>query len=175
MNIETEIKRALLQLVGLQLGTIRRVADMSVWHFGTMRPAPESSLPFFRDKPRGTVGEFALHIQCPWRPETNDGIVTGRSDLWEPVVPLEDSLVNDWNYERDGNLQDARIKDFLAGSSGIVAEYVELQLHGSFTIVFSSGHRLVVFSSGAKGEAWRLFRPATDQLHFVISGGRIEE
>ena len=33
----------------------------------------------------GTRGEFALHVQCPWRIEGPEGVVTGRSDLWEPA------------------------------------------------------------------------------------------
>ncbi len=55
---------------------------MRVLHFGRIRKIE-----------KGTVSEYALHIQCPWRIEGPEGIVTGRSDLWEPA---EDSPDIDW-------------------------------------------------------------------------------
>jgi hypothetical protein len=60
-------------LIGLQLTIARRGADMRGFHFGPIRVVEG-----------GTVGDYALHVQCPWRIEGSQGIVTGRSDLWEP-------------------------------------------------------------------------------------------
>jgi hypothetical protein len=60
---------ALSQIIGLPLTAARRAADMRTFQFGTLRPVD-----------RGSVGDFALHVQCPWRIEGPDGIVTGRSD-----------------------------------------------------------------------------------------------
>src|ERR1043166_8085691 len=89
---------ALSQIIGLPLTAARRAADMRTFQFGTLRPVD-----------RGSVGEFTLHVQCPWRVEGPGGIVTGRLDLWEPVegnVPFD----KNWDYEESPNLQDARIE-----------------------------------------------------------------
>jgi hypothetical protein len=33
----------------------------------------------------------------------------------------------------------------------------------------------VLFPAGTRGEDWRVFRPDTDDSHFVVAGGRIEQ
>lgn len=76
-----EILRTITELIGLKLAIARRAADLCVLHFGTMRLTPESIIPSTKDKPRGMVGDFALHIQCSWRIESDAEIVTGHSDL----------------------------------------------------------------------------------------------
>src|SRR5262252_4212631 len=91
---------ALSQLVGLPLTAARRAADMRVFQFGTLRPVN-----------RGSVGDFALHVQCSWRIEGPDGIVTGRLDLWEPLdvnAPFDET--------KSPNLQDARLEQWLANN-----------------------------------------------------------
>jgi hypothetical protein len=45
-------------LIGLRLAIVRRAADMLVVHFGDIRPHPSGE---------GTIGDYALHVQCPWR------------------------------------------------------------------------------------------------------------
>lgn len=68
-----QVVTALSQIIGLPLTAARRAADMRTFQFGTLREVE-----------RGSVGDFALHVQCPWRIEGPAGIVTGRLDLWEP-------------------------------------------------------------------------------------------
>ena len=83
-----QVVATLSQIIGLPLTAARRAADMRTFQFGTLRPVE-----------RGSVGDFALHVQCPWRIEGPDGIVTGRLDLWEPVeenAPFDE----DWDYEK---------------------------------------------------------------------------
>jgi hypothetical protein len=80
-----QVITALSQLIGLPLTAARRAADMRTFQFGKLRAVD-----------RGSVGDFALHVQCPWRIEGPGGIVTGRLDLWEPVeenAPFDD----DWD------------------------------------------------------------------------------
>ena len=73
-ELDEQVLTHLRLLVGLKLSVARRAADLRNFQFGPMR-AVEG----------GTLGEWALHVQCPWRIEGPDGnIVTGRSDLWEP-------------------------------------------------------------------------------------------
>ena len=154
---------ALSQIVGLPLTAARRAADMRTFQFGTLRPVD-----------RGLVGDFALHVQCPWRIEGPDGIVTGRLDLWEPV---EDNTTFDenWSYERSPNLQDARMERWLADNDGFLGVTgVDADELGGAVISFDRGFVLRIFPAGTRGEDWRLFRPRTDTAPLVIRGGRVE-
>jgi hypothetical protein len=169
-----KIRQALTELIGLTLAVARRAADMRVIHFGTMRPASKSDIPSQKNKPRGSLGGFALHIQCPWRIESDNEILTGRSDLWEPHEHHEGFTYDEWDYEKDGNLQDHLIDQFVSKSDNRTVEGVSVQSNGAFTLVFSCGYRLAVFPSGTVGEDWRLVRPSSDEPHLVVSGGSIE-
>jgi hypothetical protein len=62
-----------------------------------------------------TVGEYALHVQCPWRIEGPQGIVTGRLDLWETAEDSPDIDWDTWDFEENENLQDKRIGEWLEG------------------------------------------------------------
>src|SRR5262245_59963851 len=98
------IPESVVALKGLQLSIARRAADMRVFHFGRVA---------ITDK--GSVGEFALHIQCPWRIEGPAGIVTGRSDLWQPVAANVDIDLDTWDYDADGNVQDEQLGALIGG------------------------------------------------------------
>ncbi len=169
-----ELRLALTPLIRQKLSVARRAADMRVLHFGTLRPAPKSDIPLLKNKPRGSIGDFVLHIQCPWRIETEDSILTGRSDLWEPCERPDGFSYADWDYERDGNLQDQLLDHFFLNNDKPVVESVSIQSNCAFTLAISGGYRLVVFPSGSIGEDWRLFRPGTEEPHLVVSGGAIE-
>jgi hypothetical protein len=158
-----QVTKALAQIVGLPLTALRRAADMRTIQFGRLRAVE-----------RGSVGDFALHIQCPWRIEGLQGIVTGRTDLWHPV---EDNAPFDemWDYEKSPNLQDARLEAWLAqDGSELVVTTVDADECGGAIIGLIKGYVLRLFPAGTRGEDWRLFRPATSLPHFVVSGGKVE-
>jgi hypothetical protein len=87
------ITQSLEQLVGLPLSIARDAAAMKNFQFGGIRPHPSG---------KGTVGQYALHLQCPWRIIATDGIVTGSSDYYEPAEV--DGEVNRKDVEA-GNLR----------------------------------------------------------------------
>ncbi len=147
------------------MSAVRRAADMLVLHFGPMTYRDDSS-----------VGELALHIQCPWRIENAGSIITGRSDLWEPIHRTDEFSYDTWDYHRDGNLQDELINQLLDRPDEFRVQSIDVHRNGSFSIDLSDDYRLVVFPSGSVGEDWRLFRPgsAEEKDHLVISGGVIE-
>lgn len=166
------IIRHLRPLVGLKLTLARRAADLRNFGFGAVRA--------YRG---GTVGQYALHVQCPWRIETDGAIVTGRDDLWEPAAVEPTVESHAWDYESGGNLQDDRIATLMGGFDSVtksainrgddlVVETIEADDCGGVTIGLSGGYRLVLFPSGTRGEDWRLFCPGTVDSHFVIAGGR---
>jgi hypothetical protein len=169
-----QVLRFLTPLTGLQLSVARRAADMRVFHFGRVRVTEG-----------GSVGDFALHIQCPWRINRRDEILTGRSDLWQPVDADGDVDWDNWDYDTDGNLQDHKLATLLAGYDSrtrssvnttdlLMVEGIDADDHGGVTISLSGGYQLVIFPSGSTGEDWRLLGSAGDK-HFVVVGGSVEE
>jgi hypothetical protein len=154
---------ALSQLVGLPLTAARRAVDLRTFQFGALRPVE-----------RGSAGEFALHVQCPWRVEGPDGLVTGRLDLWEQVedhAPFDEN----WDYVKSPNLQDARLESwFTHHALSLVVESVDADEFGGAAIHFGQGYVLRLFPAGTRGEDWRLFRPKCAESHFVVTGGKAE-
>ena len=66
-------------LIGLRLSIVRRAADMLVLHFGTIRPHPSGE---------GTVADYALHVQCPWRMDSQAQVIASREancDAWRRI------------------------------------------------------------------------------------------
>lgn len=175
-STEERVQQALRKLVGLELTATARWPDLRGFHFGELRP--------YRGR---TVGEFALHVQCVWRVEGPGGMLTGWYDLWEPALDLRGDDLECWDHERDGNLQDRRIAEWLghraphpevcreAGSRPVVLA-ARATTCGGAEIDFSDGCRLTLFPAGSVGEDWRLFRPGDGDKevpHFVVAGGRV--
>jgi hypothetical protein len=127
-----------------------------------------------------------LHIQCPWRLEGPDGIVTGSSDFY--CVAKTGDLIDFDNekYEEYGeNLQDEKMKELMKNCDPgthacinatdlLVVDSVDGDSFGGGMIGLSGGYRLVLFPSGSIGEDWRFFASESDEEYFVISGSKIE-
>jgi hypothetical protein len=165
--IPSSIRKALIAhlapLIGLPITAGRRAADMRILQFGALRPVDG-----------GSVGDFALHIQCPWRIEGPEGIVTGRADLWEPVEQGPDFDLNKWDYDRSPNLQDCRFQEWLERNGpALIVKSVEADNYGGAAVVFENGFVLRLFPAGTQGEDWRLFAPQSGAPHFVVIGGQI--
>ena len=163
---ESTSRNGLEVLVGLRLSIIRRAADMLVLHFGTVRPHPSGE---------GTVGNQALHVQCPWRLDGPIGIVTGRDDLWVYAGPGEQPP--GWSYEDGLSLQDQKFADLFARDqstrswvnesdrfSVVAATRTE---RGDVTIELANGYAIRLFPAGCRSEAWRLFAPGSNR-HLVF-------
>ncbi|MHB0998325.1 MAG: hypothetical protein ACYC27_03685 [Armatimonadota bacterium] len=172
-NTVDEITTHLTPLIGLKLSIARRAANMRVLHFGDIRPVENE-----------TVGEYALHIQCPWRIEGPKGIITGSSDLWKPVSD-EGIDYDTWDYDTSENVQDRQIGillgEYVSTRSSIntgdklIVESVDADVYGGSVISLSGGYRIVMFPAGTRSEDWRIFVPKTDDPHFVVVGGKVEE
>jgi hypothetical protein len=186
---KTEVKKHLDQLVGLPLCITRRAADLLVLHFGTIREVESRNLRGkLRKNPKATVGDFSLHIQCPWRIENSEGIITGRGDLYRSADTgeyFDKELDDDSFYEHGKNFQDKRMGELLQGIEPITGSYMnvtdfliveatEADNFGEATIYLSGGYRLRIFPSSSKGEHWRLFQASTEEKHFVVEGSAVE-
>jgi hypothetical protein len=161
---------ALSRLIGLPLTGSHRAADMRIFQFGKLRSAVSKSP---KRKPR-LVGDWALHIQCPWRIDRPEGIITGRMDLW--LSPDGEYLPDDLPHGDElPNLQDVQVQTWLEqNASSLIVKSVDADQHGGGSVEFVDGSAIRFFPAGKHGEDWRLFRPGSDEHHFVITGGAVE-
>ena len=172
----SRIQNALTPLVGLRVHSIRRAADLLMVHFGEFRQTPDK-------KPAvGTPAEWALHVQCPWRLEGPEGVVTGRMDLWEcPEVGTDYDPFSPDYLDRPNLLDkmiaallsrtDQSIEGRLHPTTDMVVEAVQADAFGGATITLSGGFRFVLFPAGSVGEEWRIFRTGPSSSHFVVRSG----
>jgi hypothetical protein len=137
------VSEALAQLVGLPLWSVGR-AGIVWFQFGHRQVVPT------RRGGMKEVGEFALHLGCPWR-------LVGRAaellayDESEPEVLAA------------------------AASPPLVCCGARAGKDGAFEMEFAGGERLQVEPGEADCvEYWRLFRPASGQRHFVVGPAGID-
>ena len=165
----TDLEDCLQVLVGLPLSIARKAAGMTIFHFGAVRPHPSG---------KGTVGAYALHIQCPWRLIANDAVLTGTADSF--VGPSEGLEIDDADV-RSGNLQAVRIGSLLQGYDEVTRSFVNTtgqlvvtdahaDAFGGADLALSGGYRLQIFPDGSRGEDWRFME--LQGRHVVIEGGR---
>jgi hypothetical protein len=151
------VESRLSALIGLRLLGIGRAADLATFTFGTSEADPR---PWY------------LHVQCAWRLEGPEGIITGRADLWLPENSEDPSWLQDgWSYDRNRNLRDARLERFHQETDSRPETRHLTALrgddHGGFELDLSGGFRVTAFPQSSRGEHWRLFR-REDEDHFVV-------
>jgi hypothetical protein len=156
-------------LMNLRLSIVRRAADMLVVHFGEIRPHSSGE---------GTVGDYALHVQCPWRFDGPGGAITGRDDLWEYAGPGE--RPGNWSYEDGSSLQDERLSHFFTRDERTCSwvnmrdRFRVIGAHqserGEVTVNFAGGYALLIFPASHKHEARRLFAPGKNADHVIFPG-----
>jgi hypothetical protein len=180
-----QIAKAFAPVYGMKLSIARNAGSMKNFQFGNIVAHPSS---------KGTIGQYALHIQCPWRVvvaqcawrvPTKNLIVAGSGDWWEPAERSENFDWDDWNHNRQTpSLQqkalaelfqeyDEATKSWINISDQLVVQQVESDDYGGLNIHLSGGYRLQAFPDGASGEHWRLFEPSTEAPHLVMCDGRL--
>jgi hypothetical protein len=178
---EVKIKQQLSLLIGLPVCIARHAGNMLGLHFGSIKSV--SSIRNGKEF-KGTAGDFALHVQCVWRIENSTSIITASADLYYSAETGKffDYLPNgNIKNENKENLQDKKLGDLLQGydpetrshtnaTKLLVVEAVEADKFGGASIFLSGGYRFVMFPTTSRDEYWRLFKPNTDEKHFVVSG-----
>jgi hypothetical protein len=167
------IESALAPLVGLSLWASARAADMQSFRF--VPPRAERSR---RPGEARLVGEAALHVQCSWRLQGPDGIVTASRDRFVPAGdPYEDPP--DWQWDAPGaNRCDERLSAWFAAhaSDPVEVEAVSADVVGGIRVALRGGFLLEIFPDDSlDAEHWRFLRPAADDPQFVVGGTGIEE
>ncbi len=165
--MNSEIRHAIAKLEGKALWRASRTLDMAKFDFGARRSRTDS------DGAAGEVGEFALHIQCPWRITRQGKVIVGSGDLYYPANHRYDENVPDeFDWERTTTLRDQLLDVlFEGGKRQFIVQKVEAGDAGGLQIVLSEALCLDVLPCDSlPREHWRLFEPDNFESHFVVSG-----
>ena len=159
-----EVEEALRPLGGLRLLRVGRAADLLWLHFGAWRATTDH---------RGgvrTVGEWALHVQCPWRFTRDARILTAWRDLHQDA-----DTSRPYNERAGAESHFDRVATALNGELETVAHHVENvagNLYDGFRLAFDPELGFEAFPCAAtlapRHEFWRLFRPDTRDRHRVF-------
>lgn len=164
------VQDALNSLVRLRLRCIGRAANLLWVHFGEWHEIPN------RNGGTRMVGDWALHIQCPWRFNRGSRILVASRDFNDDGVQAKSY---DWNA---GGLSKF---DRLAATFNTDLEVVDYHvlsvtcdaLNG-FRLAFPHSLAFDVFPHAAasppKHEFWRLFQPSNQSRHFVVDNDESE-
>jgi hypothetical protein len=167
-ELENKVTPALSSLIGLNLTIAKSTGDLRAFHFGAVEVVGKA-----------LMGMYSLHLSCPWRIEKDEKIIIGSGDHYERA---EDNKNPTWEVGMIwGTYQQQVLRQILGGvdpetntiiNDGelMVVESVAADSYCGATISFSTGYRLVVFPSSARGEHWRLLPPG-DGPHFVVEAG----
>ena len=160
---QINLQEILAPLNGLYLRCIGRAADMLWAHFGEWSDTPNT-----RDGNR-YMGDWALHVQCPWRITQPPEIVVASGDCF-----YEAGSDEPYNWETAGESRFDRYAITLNNefeTSPPLVDTVNVDGVGGFSLRFLCGYIFEVFpdlSSNSDNEQWRLFRPGRVESHFVF-------
>ena len=167
--MKEQIRKALDSLLGMALWSSSRAADLQSFQFGQRRTVTS------RGKTK-EVGEYALNVQCGWRIRRGDQVVVGGRDLYYP--PKEsDGALDDFDWDVQGsNRRDKGIAElFQDETRQFSVREVEVSHAGSFTLIFDDEYALDVFPDDSlSNEHWRIFKPYSEEPHFVVTGEGLE-
>jgi hypothetical protein len=146
------VRKALSSLIGLKLLGSTNVFATRTFTFG------------FVNHPQPQDTAFALIIECPWRIESGDQILTGSDDFGTPAAG---NLDRNWDpNSQTGSIQEQRLVEWLgaelhdgtiiACSTGPVVEAVEADNFGGFRIILSDACCLAVFPASSGEMEWML-------------------
>jgi len=163
----------LRQLVGLPLWSIGRAADLVWFAFGNERRNVTQ-----RDGTQKIVSDYSLHLQCAWRIRQNDAILVASSDRFYPAGPNPYADLPEFDWDTQGaNQLDERVSKLVEeySSSLPVVENAVADMTGSFRLTLSHHLFLEAFPENSIiREYWRLFRPYSQEEHFVFTKQGLE-
>lgn len=173
LDLKARIEQALAVLIGLPLFAARRLPGMEAFQFGAEREVVD----LFNH--RGTVGTYALHVQCTWRITDPTGILVGWNDRYFPRGSDHFAGRDAFDYDVPGSSRcDERIATFFAvrARNLPMVDSIQGDKQGGFRLTMTDAVALEVFpDTTVDSELWRLFQPETGSEHFVVTGQGIEE
>ncbi len=147
-------QKALAPLVGLPLRCFGRAADLLWVHFGEFREIPD------RKGGTRTVGEWALHVQCPWRITQPPSILIAHGDCFHAAdsdEPYDWDAVGESRFDRRALPLN---QEFESSPPRVVS--VAVDAVGGFTLQLDTGYFFDVSPDDSTGEWWRIFRPGRE-------------
>jgi hypothetical protein len=172
VTLQEQITTALSEIIGLPLWGSNRALNVGMFEFGERRKQVN------RKGKEYEVGQYALHVQCPWRIVGPSGIVVACEDRNYP-----DDEMSDWGHCAPDTPSrcEVRIAAWLQehSSAPLKAERAEADRVGGFRLLLQSDYVLEVFPAsslrGEYSEHWRLFQPSNDASHFVVTGHGVQD
>lgn len=115
-------------------------------------------------------GEYALHLQCPWRiKDFNSKIILASRDIYEPNSKISWNDNFEWDI-KGNNLFDENINKMFLDKNSILVKKVSISLNNDLTIIFSNKLVLECFTNiSSEQECWRFFKTGAD-MHLIASG-----
>lgn len=169
--MKDEIKAQLSKLIEKPLWGVGRSADLEWFQFGDKHTVPAYG------GGAKQVGDYALHIQCAWRIIETGSVVVASQDMY---VPADDPVEIPYDFEWDvvgANLCDLRVAELFSRHVPDLPIVTEVRCDdlGGFQVNLSRGITVDVFPDSSRPvEYWRLFQPAEESPHFVVTGAGIE-
>ena len=151
-------------LIGLPWWSLGRAGDLQWFQFGGRRSLPSAS-GSLRE-----VGDYALHVQAPWRACIDGKIVLGSRDK---NFPRGTSRLDEVPEDFDWRLHPTRLDEVCQALQQHflprTVTHVRLESTGSLALICEGNLSLEVFPDGAtESESWRLFVPGdNDREHLV--------
>jgi hypothetical protein len=172
VTLQDRITEALSAIIQFPLWGATRVMNMEMFDFGDRRTQLN------RKGQEVDVGEYALHVQCPWRIVGPDGIIAASEDRKYPEEEMAD-----WEeFDSDSPSRcEARMAAWLREHclAPLKVDRVEADSVGGFRLLLQLGFALEAFPAhslrGEYSEYWRLFRPSMETSHFVVTGHGVED
>lgn len=126
------------------------------------------------------VGDYALHVSCPWRLVGPEGIHAASGDYFTPADRSVDPETFDWDGA-DGNWCDVRLGAFLEATASDPRSVTATSADelGSVRLFLGEDFVLDVFPDSShadhvESEFWRLVQPAKGGPHFVVGSFGID-
>ncbi|MCA1668758.1 MAG: hypothetical protein LC793_15450 [Thermomicrobia bacterium] len=171
--MKEEIERTLILLVGMPLWGSHRAADLQVFKFG--KRIPSRTRGTTRRPPMAVeIGEYGLHVQCPWRIIQGTTIAVASHDLYYAAGDDPYKNDDDFDWEVAGaNRRDERIAVLFAAwaDSPPVVESVVADNVCSLRISLTQQCTLDLFPADSlEREHWRLLPNSPKRNHFVVTG-----
>jgi len=158
---------ALAILKAQPLWACHRSADVAQFQFGKRRASGKPS----------DLGDYALHVRCPWRVLRKNRILVGSDDLFFPAgynSGMEPPPDFDWQRQPN-RLDKLRLALFTPGRPVLSVRKIEVGLAGSFRLLFDDKMALEVFpASSRRVEHWRLLARQAGEPLFVLTGAEPE-
>lgn len=159
----TPHQKIINELKGLSLHPVVAAADMLCIHFGTLKSV------LGKNGEQKEVGQWAIHLQCPWRFIQRNRVILASSDFYYDAVSGEPL---DSNSDRPSVFQRNKEKlNVWVATTKVAVSSVTCGKAGAFDLRFGRDLELMVMPSQSEEimeEAWRLFQPGSDKPHIVF-------